>query len=73
MGGPQSNWNVPCERKEGKQTQREKLPEDRGRDRREGAASPGTSGVQEAGKGRKDLILEPLEGSQPSATLISGV
>ena len=45
----------------------------RGRDGREGATSPGASGAPEAGKGRKDPILEPLEGPQPCATLISGV
>ena len=46
---------------------REKPHEDGGRDGREGATSP------KAGKGRKHPILEPLEGLQPCATLISGV
>ena len=35
--------------------------------------SPGTPGAPEASKGRKGTILEPLEGPQPCATLISGV
>ena len=37
----------------------------RARDGREGTTSPGTPGAPEAGKGRKDPILEPLEGPQP--------
>ena len=44
-----------------------------GRDGRDGARSPGTPGVPETGKGRKDPILEPLEGPQPCSTLTSGV
>ena len=51
----------------------EKAREDGGRDGTEGTTSPGTPGAPEAGKGRKDPILEPLEGPQPCATLISGV
>lgn len=39
----------------------------------EGATSPGTPGAPEVGKGGNDPILEPLEGPQPCATLISGV
>ena len=45
----------------------------RERDGREGVKSPGTLGAPETGKGRKDPILEPLEGPQPCAMLISGV
>ena len=40
----------------------DKLHEDEGKDRREGAASPGTPGAPETGKSRKDPVLEPLEG-----------
>ena len=48
----------------------DKLHEDEGRDRREGAASPETPGAPETGKSRKDPILEPLE---DHTTLISGI
>ena len=65
---------VPCKRqKKGDTDTEDKLQEDRGRDGREEATSPGTLGAPEAGKGRKDPILEPLEGPQPCTTLISGV
>ena len=47
-----------------------KLHEGEGRDGREGATSPGTPGVQETGKSRKNPILEPLEGH---ITLISDI
>ena len=50
-----------------------KTHEDEGRHGREEATSPGTPGVPETGKSRKDPILEPLEGPQPCSTLISGV
>ena len=74
VGGPQSNWQVPCKRqKKGVTGTEDKLHEDRGRDGREQATSPGTPGGPEAGKGRKDPILELLKGPQPCTTLISGV
>ena len=51
----------------------EKPHEDGGRVGKEGATNPGTTGAPKAGKGRRHPILEPLEGSQPCTTLISGV
>ena len=51
----------------------EKPREDRGRDGRGAATSPGTPGGPEAGRGRKDPPLEPLEGAQPRDTLTSDV
>ena len=65
---------VPCKRqKKGDTDTEDKLQEDRGRDGREEATSPGTLGAPEAGKGRKDPILELLEGPQPCTTLISDI
>ena len=40
----------------------EKPREDRGRGEEDGPTSPGTPGAPEAGRGRKDRLLEPLEG-----------
>ena len=50
----------------------EKPREDGGRGGREGPQAPGPWSPK-AGEGRKDPILEPLEGPQPCATLVSGV
>ena len=38
-----------------------------------GGHKPQDPWSRKAGEGRKDPILEPLEGPQPCATLISGV
>ena len=48
----------------------DELREDKGRGRRERAASAETPGAPETGKGREDPTLEPLE---DHTTLISGV
>ena len=48
----------------------DKLHEDKGRDGRERAASPGTPGAPETRKSRKDPILETLEAH---TALMSGV
>ena len=62
---------VPCKRqKKGDTDTEDKLQEDRGRDGREEATSPGTPGAPEAGKSRKDPLLESLEGH---TTLISDI
>ena len=53
----------------------EKPREDGGRGGREGLEGSQALGPwsPKAGEGRKDPILEPLEGPQPCATLVSGV
>ena len=50
----------------------EKPRGDGGRGGREGSQAPGPWSPK-AGEGRKDPILEPLEGLQPCATLVLGV
>ena len=60
-----------CKRqKKGDTDTEDKSHNEEGRDEREGATGPGTPGAPEARKGRKDLILEPLEGC---TTLISDI
>ena len=54
------------------QTRREPC-EGRRTDGRDAATSPGPPGGPEAGRGRKDPPLEPLEGAQPCPTWISVV
>ena len=56
VGGPQSNWQVPCKRqKKGVTGTEDKLHEDRGRDGREQATSPGTPEAPKLEKAERTL------------------